>query len=72
MQLASPENPVSFWRFAAPVIAGNAAAWGTVWLTKRALKGAHPTAQKTAATLVGIGTFWIVGGLGWVALSRRV
>lgn len=62
---------MSFWRFAGPVILGNFAAMGTVWLTKRALSTAHPTAQKTGAALAGTGAFWLVGGLAWVAFSRR-
>lgn len=65
------ECPVSFWRFAGPILVGNLAAWGAVALTGQVLADAHPTTQKTARIVAGLGTFWLVGGLSWVALGRQ-
>lgn len=71
-QLADPDEcPVSFWRFAVPVIAGSAAAGGARYLARRALASAHPTTRATTATIAGIATFWMIGGLGWVLASPR-
>jgi hypothetical protein len=53
------------------VIAGSLAARGASWATSSVASDAHPTTRKTAATFVGIGTFWLVAGLMWVGLNRR-
>jgi len=71
LQLGEGEKPVSFWRFAGPVIAGSLVARGAAWATTATLTAAHPTTRKTAATFVGIGAFWLVAGLGWVAFNRK-
>lgn len=71
LQLAEGEKPVPFWRFAGPVIAGSLAARGAAWAAGNVASDAHPTTRKTAATFVGLGTFWLVAGLTWVGLNRK-
>lgn len=66
-----PTCSVSFWRFAGAVVAGNVAALGAVYIARKALVGEHETTQKTAAAFTGLSAFWLVGGLTWVALSRK-
>lgn len=71
-QLNAPtEQPISFWRFAGPVLAASLAASGARYAAKAILTDAHPDTQKTAAATVGVGTFWLVVGIGWVVANRR-
>jgi hypothetical protein len=65
------ECPVSFWRFAGPVLAGQLGGAGAAALGRYATAGAHPTTRATAATILGIAGFWLAGGLTWIAVSRR-
>ncbi len=54
-----------FWSFAGPVIAGNLAAAGAIWFTRKL------STDPTATAFTGIATFWLVGGLTWVAMAKR-
>ena len=64
--------PASFWRFAGPVIAGNLAALGVGYVVKRSMsETTHPTTRKTVSMFAGGATFWLVGGLTWVAMHPR-
>lgn len=70
-QLAAVEPcKVDFWTFAGSVVVGSAAATAVSWLTSKAWDE-NTTAKKTAAAFIKMGTFWIAGGLAWVALSRK-
>jgi len=69
--IAAPgERVTSFARFSGAVIAGQLAAMGARYATKRLLAN-DPETGKTASTFVGIGAFWLIGGLAWVALTRK-
>lgn len=73
-RLADPsptERPLSFWGFAGPVLAGSLASGLARWGAKAATTDAHPETQKLAATAAGIGVFWLVAGLSYVAINRR-
>jgi hypothetical protein len=70
-QLAASEPcSVGFWHFAGAVVAGSAAATAVSWVAGKAWDE-NTTAQRTATAFIRMGAFWIVGGLAWVALSRR-
>ena len=62
--------PVRFAHFAGATLAGNVAAGGAAWVTRRLLQNDHPETQRTASVIVGLSMFWLVGGLTWVALAR--
>ena len=61
--------PVSFWRWAAPVVAGNFAALGASYIARKAAAGRHPTTISTISLVTGASAFWLVGGLTWVAIK---
>jgi len=61
--------PVSFWRWAAPVTVGNIAALGTGYLARQMARNRHPKTAATIGLFVGGATFWLVGGLVWVAMK---
>jgi len=65
------ECPVSFWRFAGPLLAGNLASMGAAYATRAALQDAHAETRQTAGAVVGLSAFWLVAGLGWVIANRR-
>jgi hypothetical protein len=69
--IANPgERISSFARFSGAVIAGQLSAMGARYAAKKLLAN-DPETAKTASTFIGIGAFWLVGGLTWVALTRR-
>jgi hypothetical protein len=71
LNASADERPLSFWHFAGPVLAGSVAGGLARMGTKAALASAHPKTQMLGATAVGIAAFWLVAGLGYVALNRR-
>lgn len=68
---AADQCPVSFIRFAAPVITGTIVSTGAAALTRKVFKTEHADTANTAATAVRIGAFWIAAGLTWVLMTRR-
>jgi hypothetical protein len=69
--ISEPERPVSFWRFAGSVLAGQLGALGARAATRHAFAGAPLETRVTAGRVAGISAFWLIGGLTWVATSRR-
>lgn len=71
-ELSQTECPVSFWRFATPVILGNFAGLGAGALARTLFApGAHPRTRETVSTIAGIAAFWIVAGSAWIIANRR-
>lgn len=70
-ELSQTECPVSFWRFAGPVTAGQLGALGVGFLVRDLYRDSHPKTKESAATIAGIATFWIITGIGWLIANRR-
>jgi hypothetical protein len=68
-EVVAPSCALRFMDFAGAAIAGNLAAAGTVWLTRKAV--VDPKIQHAATVFTGLAAFWLVGGLTWLALARR-
>lgn len=64
-------RPVNFWCFAGPVLLGNLATVGAVWLTRKAFADEPERTQKTAAAFTGIAAFWLTAGLAWIAIAKK-
>lgn len=68
--LAATPRPASFWHFVGAVSAGNVAAFGAAYLTRKVMEDtASDDKRNLAAAFVGLGTFWLVGGLTWALIS---
>lgn len=63
--------PVTFWRFAVPLVVGNLAGIGTGYVARRLATKEHPSTAKTIGIISGTIAFWTVAGTMWVALNRN-
>ncbi len=57
--------------FAIPVVVGNLAALAVGAIARSLYKDEALTTRQTVMSFTRWGTFWIAGGLTWVALNRR-
>jgi len=69
--IAGPACAVDFWTFAVPVLIGNAAAYGTGLIAKKAFNGDHASTQETALLATKFGAFWVFAGLAWIYMAKR-
>lgn len=59
------------WKFLTAVTVGQAAGFGAAMITRIGKKNDACSERAAAEMFVSTGVFWIVGGLTWLALTKK-
>lgn len=59
------------WKFLTAITVGQAAGWGAAMLTRVGKKQDACSTQQAVEMFVSTGVFWLVGGLAWIALTKK-